>query len=144
MFVTSFIFAKKLPTGQDTDVITELNIITSQEWFKIYTQIKSYVDMNHILNYVREGVNPETAVYNCNFFSTTLENAMNFQNAFQSNEFIDFYSRNGYNVTILAPVEIDMEDYDSQPIDYPVDGWVDELVSEETGRMWTVQYPVVE
>jgi hypothetical protein len=143
MFVTSFIFAKKLPTGSYTNLIEELDIILSQEWLKVYTQFKNCVDMNHILNYVREGFNDETAVYNCNFFSTTLENAMNFQNAFQSNEFIDFYSRNGYNVTILAPVEIDIEDYTDQPIDYPEEVWVQELISEETGRMWGVQFPVM-
>jgi hypothetical protein len=142
MFVTSFIFAKKLPTRPYTNVIEELDTTTSQEWLKVYTFFKNCVDANHILNYAREGYNYETAVYNCNFFSTTLENAMNFQNTFQSNEFIDLYSRNGYNVTILAPVEIDMENYTNQPIDYPEEVWVQELISEETGRMWGVQFPV--
>ena len=142
MFVTSFIFAKKLPTGPYTDLFDELDLIASQEWLKIYTQFKNCVDMNYILNYVREGHDTATAVYNCNFFSTTLENAMNFQNAFQSNEFIDLYSRNGYNVTILAPVEIDMEEYTNQPIDYPNEVWIEEVISDHIGYMWRVQFPV--
>ena len=142
MFVTSFIFAKKLPTEPYTDLIEELDQMTSKEWLKIYTQFKNYVDMNHILNYVREGFNNETAVYNCNFFSTTLENATDFQNAFHVSGLIDFYSSNGYPVTILTPVEIDIEDYTEQPIDYPEEKWIEELISEETGRMWGVQFPV--
>jgi len=142
MFVTSFIFAKKLPTESFTNLFEELDIIASQEWLKIYTQFKNCVDMNYILNYVREGLNPETAVYNCNFFSTTLENAINFQNVFQSDEFIDLYSRNGYDVTILAPVEIDMENYTNQPIDYPEGTWIEEVISDHIGLMWGVQFPV--
>ena len=34
MFVTSFIFAKKLPTESFTDLVEELDIILSQEWLK--------------------------------------------------------------------------------------------------------------
>jgi hypothetical protein len=142
MFLTSIILEKQNLTESYTNLIEELDMINSKEWLKVYTFYKNCVGTNHILNYVREGFNTETAVYNCNFFSTTLENAMNFQNTFQSNEFIDLYSLNGYSVTILAPVEIDMEDHSAQPIDYPNEVWVEELVSEEIGRVWGVQLPV--
>jgi hypothetical protein len=46
------------------------------------------------------------------------------------------------NVTVLAPVEIDIEDHSNRPIDYTEEGWIEEFISEETGRMWGVQFPV--
>lgn len=142
MFLTSIILEKQNLTESYTDLIEELNMTNSKEWLKIYTFYKNCVDINHILNYGREGFNTETAMHCSIFYSTTLENAMNFQNAFDTSGLIDFYSSNGYNVTILAPVEVDMEDYSSQPIDYPEEGWVEEIISDQIGRMWGVQLPV--
>ena len=142
MFLTSIVLEKQNPTEPYTDLIEELNMTNSKEWLKIYTFYKNCVDANHILNYAREGFNTETAVHCSNFYSTTLENAINFQNAFDTSGLIDFYSSDVYNVTILAPVEIDIEDHSNWPIDYTEEGWIEEVVSEETGRMWGVQFPI--
>jgi hypothetical protein len=141
MFLTSIILEKQPPTNPYTDLVEELHIVNGREWLKIYTFYKNCVDANHILNYTREGFNTETAVHCSNFYSTTLENAMNFQNTFRS-ELMSFYSSNGYNATILDPVEIDMEDHSTQSIGYPLDVWTDEVVSDQIGLMWGVQYPV--
>jgi hypothetical protein len=142
MFLTSIVLEKQNPTEPYTNLIEELDMTNSKEWLKIYTFYKNCVDANHILNYAREGFNTETAVHCSNFYSTTLENAINFQNAFDTSGLIDFYSSDGYNVTVLAPVEIDIEDHSNRPIDYTEEGWIEEFISEETGRMWGVQFPV--
>ena len=133
MFVTDFIYTKKLLAP--ADVTYETDQITFLEWDKVYTLFKNCVDMNYILNYVREIINDDEAIYQCNYFSITLENAMNFQNTYHASGLVDLYSNNGYNLILQPPVEIDMETYQRHNTGF----WIKELVSHQTSAMFNRQ-----
>ena len=133
MFVTDFIYTKKL-LGP-AHVTYETDEIAFLEWDKVYTLFKNCVDMNYILNCVRETINDDEAIYQCSYFSTTLENAMNFQNTYHTSGLVDLYSNNGYNLTLQPPVEIDMENYQRHCTTI----WTTELVSNQTSAMFDRQ-----
>jgi hypothetical protein len=138
MFVTIHTWtAISIPT-ESNDVSDHIASICNQEYTKWYDMWKSCVDSNYMLNTVEEQIDYDLFMIENKFYSTTLENALNLQQTLINDGWVDFWAKNGYNVTLSAPVEVE---FDANLSDTNTE-WLNELISDRPNNMWNIQYPV--
>jgi hypothetical protein len=138
MFVTIHTWtAISIPT-ESVSVPDHIASICNQEYTKWYNMWKSCVDANYMINTVEEHIDYPLFILENKFYSTTLENALSFQQTLIDDGWVDFWAKNGYNVTLSAPVEVD---FDANLSD-PNTAWINELISDQPNNMWNIQYPV--
>ena len=138
MFVTIHTWtAISIPT-ESIDVPDHIAFICNQEYTKWYNMWKSCVDSNYLINTVEEQIDYDLFIIENKFYSTTLENALNLQQTLIDDGWVDFWAKNGYNVTLSVPVEVDFE----ESLDDPNTSWINDLISDRPNLMWNTQYPV--
>ena len=138
MFVTIHTWtAISIPT-ESIDVDDHIASIFNQEYIKWYSMFKNCADSNYMLNTVEEQINHELFILENKFYSTTLENALTFQQTLGDNGWVDFWKNNGYDVTMSAPAEVE---FDANQDD-PNTAWINELISDQPNNIWNIQFPV--
>jgi hypothetical protein len=138
MFVTAHTWTAITIPDESIDVPDHLVSIFNQEHAKWYSMWKSCVDSNYMINTVEEQIDYDLYMIEDKFYSTTLENALNLQQTLIDNGWVDFWAKNGYNVTLSAPVEVD---FDKSLAD-PNIAWINELISDHPNNIWNIQYPI--
>ena len=138
MFVTIHTWTAITIPDESIDVDDHLISICNQEYTKWYNMWKSCVDSNYLINTVEEQIDYDLFIIENKFYSTTLENALNLQQTLINDGWVDFWAKNGYNVTLSAPVEVE---FDANLSDTNTE-WLNELISDRPNNMWNIQYPV--
>lgn len=138
MFVTSHTWTAITIPDTSYAVPDHIAGICNQEYAKWYNMWKSCVDSNYMINTVEEHVNHQLFIIENKFYSTTLENALNLQRILIDDGWVDFWAKNGYNVTLSTPVEVDFD----ESLADPNTSWLNELISDQPNNMWNIQYPV--
>jgi hypothetical protein len=138
MFVTAHTWTAITIPDESIDVPDHLVSICNQEHAKWYGMWKSCVDSNYMINTVEEQIDYDLFMIENKFYSTTLENALNLQRTLIDDGWVDFWAKNGYNVTLSVPVEVDFD----ESLADPNTSWLNDLISDQPNLMWNIQYPV--